>query len=451
MLYAGAGLSFTDMIFDIVMFREYRRLGQTAFANATIASVSAHIALQVFTVIAQNRKRGAAATATELLFVFTLTKPGVDAHRYVTGYKQKAGSYMNTHVELIYMRVLELFSECLPSALIQAIALVTGSPSRVAFLSLSSSVLTASFLAASVMIEKDADKKSRKKSPDFYGIIPLESLGKTIGVCLLIFFLCTFQLAAKVFACALCYAESSSILAAYLFIDTGSYFVYKMLRGDFQFWFPIDNAPLRIFTSIMCRIFAKTIMDFTGTPHLRHPSHLGGMYYSLIILTTPLICLYFGHRYIAYVEDNENIKATLPYIFSSSQVYWSIGVLVSLQISSFILLLLLIPRRLITTFLSFKTGKQHYTERFINAPDDATKMQIFAIHRSYWKSVAPEVEAFLNEGLVAWSSTKPTWFDAHIKSLIPDDLVKDPAMLLKIRGTNVKAIMERRRSSITGL
>ena len=109
---------------------------------------------------------------------------------------------------MIYIRTVELFAECIPSLLIQTFAFVDGSErTAVAKLSLASSILTAAYIATSISIEKDANASSRKRRPDFYEFLPLESVKRTITLTLLAFVMCTCQVISKAFAIALCNVE----------------------------------------------------------------------------------------------------------------------------------------------------------------------------------------------------------------------------------------------------
>lgn len=55
-------------------------------------------------------------------------------------------------------KAVELVPECISVFVIQAMAFVKGQHSNVAVLSLTSSIVTAAFISASISIEKDIDK-----------------------------------------------------------------------------------------------------------------------------------------------------------------------------------------------------------------------------------------------------------------------------------------------------
>jgi hypothetical protein len=336
----------------------------------------------------------------------------------------------------------ELFAECIPGAIIQAIAFVSGKQSTVALLSLASSILTAAFIAASISIEKDIDKDGRIRSPDFYGFVPLESRWRTVCVCLVVFVLCAAQVTAKVFAFALCTVYSQTVLAAYLVVDMFLMFSIKVARRDFTYWVPIDNNFLRNLASFLVRTMVKVITDYTGSPHFRHPFEMGGFYYSFTLISTPVVCFYFGSGYLAHVED-EDVQESLSYVFSSKQVYASIGALSVLQLIIFITLLVIIPSKYRSTFLSFKTGSQFSCESFQNKVGDSLKIDVFNQYKGHWEPIKSDVRVWLNERLPTWLSEAPEWFNDQVKSMIPDELVEDPSILTKIRSTEVEKIREK--------
>ncbi|GMH87346.1 hypothetical protein TrST_g11871 [Triparma strigata] len=162
-LFAGAGLSFSDLLCDLVMIREYTKSGHQQYANATIAAVAVSLALQLLVVMITNAKMNTRRKLVEVLYVLTFVKPGVDVYRVTRGQKAKAGSRSNPFNEMMYIRTIELFAECIPSVLIQTIAFVDGSErAAAANLSLASSILTAAYIATSISIEKDANASSRR-------------------------------------------------------------------------------------------------------------------------------------------------------------------------------------------------------------------------------------------------------------------------------------------------
>ena len=223
-----------------------------------------------------------------------------------------------------------------------------------------------------------------------------------------------------------------------------------MARRDFRYWPPIESQAVSGIVSLIVRLCTKIMVDFTGTMQFRHPFEYGGVYFTFILLTTPLLSLYFGSRYLTFIEDDE-VKATLDYVFSSDKIYGGLGCLAAVQLLSFALLMSIVPSKIRKTFFSTQTEKQFTCTNFKTAPNDFAKMDTFDVHPTLYAPIKEELKAWLNERLPVFLEEQPEWFNDQKKAAIPDDFVADPAMLLRIRGVNIEKIRERRRSSLGGL
>ncbi|GMI03725.1 hypothetical protein TrLO_g1593 [Triparma laevis f. longispina] len=369
---------------------------------------------QLVAVYVQNMKLRKRVILRELFFVVLYIKPGIDAYRVATKQPQIPGTKFTPHTEMVFVRGAELVTECIPGTIIKALAFISGEQSLIAAVSLISGILTSAFISASISIEKDISKAPRYETPDFYGIVPLESWWRTITTCLLILLMATVQLAAKAFAFAICNVESSSILAAYLVIDYSVALTFKLVRGDLTYWISIESISIKIAVALLLRIGMKAIMDFTGMLQARHPSEYGGGYFSLTLLTTPIVGMYFGSRYLNYVED-EQVRESLSHVFTSTQVYGLLGGLSALQIFSFCLLLRIIPAKFRTTFLGFQTAPQFYSKRFHAFTEDSKRVAVFTCQKEMYLPVLDDVKKWLNERLPEWIAEEPEWFDDRIK------------------------------------
>ena len=184
-----------DLIFDIAMVYEFSNSGHPKFAAATLATTCLSIFFQLILVVVQNAKRRKRVLLREALFVVTFVKPGVDVYRVVTKQKQATNTTFPPLSEMAYQKGTELVLECVPGTVIQSMGFVAGSHSNVAILSLTSSILTAAFIAASITIEKDVDKESRNYAPSFYGLVNLKSRRQAAAVCVLVLLMSACQLA----------------------------------------------------------------------------------------------------------------------------------------------------------------------------------------------------------------------------------------------------------------
>ncbi|GMH91470.1 hypothetical protein TL16_g12067 [Triparma laevis f. inornata] len=347
---------------EIDNYMENNKIG---YAKATIVTISLNLILQLFFVYVQYHNAGVVVMLKEALFVITFTKPGVDAYRVANGTKQRANTLVDPHNEMVLIRVLELLVECIPSTIIQAMALVSEHYSTLSALSLVSSLCTVAFISACISIEKDVSEKSRAESPNFYGLTPLESRSRTIGICICAFFISFFQLSAKAIACALCSVEGSTVLVVYIGAEVAIMFIYKIASGNFMYWWSLSSRRLRLLASVILRFAMKIIMDFTGMMFCRHPLEMGGAFYSLNIAFTPVVCLFLGSRYVAFTSDKERVeKADLQFVWKPSEVYGAIGLLIILQFFTFLLFVDLMMPSYKSTFMNFQSGSEFCIESF---------------------------------------------------------------------------------------
>jgi hypothetical protein len=100
-LYSGAGLSIMDMITDVSMSIRYLRTpGQEKYGRAVLLMVGLNLLFQFGYAWLQTRKGPKKAMAKEMLIVLSSLKPGVDAHRVASGYKQPAYATFTPEKEL---------------------------------------------------------------------------------------------------------------------------------------------------------------------------------------------------------------------------------------------------------------------------------------------------------------------------------------------------------------
>ncbi|GMH81141.1 hypothetical protein TL16_g08838 [Triparma laevis f. inornata] len=196
------------------------------------------------------------------------------------------------------------------------------------------SVFTASFVSTGASFDMDVDKHTRVETPDFYGYVP-DGTKKKVKVFVCMFLMSACQLSAKALASALCAVESGTIVAFYLVCDVLLFFAYKLQRRDFTYWFPIYGKT-RVLSSALIQIGAKMIVDFTASVHHRHSIELGGSYWAFTLLSTPLVCFYFGTRYLEYMDSKEGETRKLTMVLDATQVYGMVSRLLAVQVATFV-------------------------------------------------------------------------------------------------------------------
>jgi hypothetical protein len=122
------------------------------------------------------------------------------------------------------------------------------------------------------------------------------------------------------------------------------------------------------------------------------------------------------------------------------------------MVVSYVALLTSVKKEYLHTFLSTTTGSESQQEFFTNNEEDEERFEIFGSNRHKWDyKIGSDVKAWVNERLPVWLEEEPEWFNDQKRSIIPDDFVTDPAILVRLRTKNVKAIIEQRRRSSIGL
>jgi hypothetical protein len=149
-------------------------------------------------------------------------------------------------------------------------------------------------------------------------------------------------------------------------------------------------------------------------------------------------------------EDNQQLGGEESGLEKSTVVTIMMATCAGMVVS-YATLLVSVKREYLHTFISTKTGNESSREDFTKNEDDEQKIRIFEGNRHRWEhKIGAEVKAWINERLPLWLEEPPEWFDDHKRSIIPDDFVTDPEILVELRTYNVKMIIEQRRRSSLG-
>ncbi|GMH89181.1 hypothetical protein TrST_g12968 [Triparma strigata] len=442
----GAVLSISDTLSDIVLIYTYFPTSQSGFAIACVSCLLFNIAVQLLVVFVQYKNHSFRRRFTESLYVLTFIKPGIDAYRVINGSETEVGCDFSPKWELMLMRSIELFAESIPFTLILTYAFLTGNIKEepvAAIFSLIISVCSAAFISTGISFDCDTDKIGRASLPTFYGYIP-DDTTKKIKVFSCCFVISACQLTTKAFACCLCAVQSMSTLVMYLGIDMASFILYKLIRRDFTTDVPVYGV-LSVVISFLARYIHKTITDFTANVHMRHDLYAGGCYWALTVLSTPIVCLLFGARYLAYMESDAGKERELPFVLNAKQVYGIIGGLTVLEAIAFVLFFNAIIPKYIGTFYATGSGNDHCKRRFLNNEvKDQFRFEIFTYNRNKWRTIENDVAAWVTEKIPEWNEFQPEWWNTQKKSTIPDWVILDAEVLKTIRTAEV----HRRKRSI---
>jgi hypothetical protein len=111
-LFAGAGVSITDMVSDLSVIVIYFQIdAQRGYAWMLLGLVLLSLFLQMCTVVLQNRRATWGVLTKEVLIVLSCTKPGVDAARIAASNEMEAWHVMDPQIEQTVMKVIEMLAE----------------------------------------------------------------------------------------------------------------------------------------------------------------------------------------------------------------------------------------------------------------------------------------------------------------------------------------------------
>eukprot|EP00518_Triparma_eleuthera_P020772 CAMPEP_0197549932 /NCGR_PEP_ID=MMETSP1320-20131121/3695_1 /TAXON_ID=91990 /ORGANISM="Bolidomonas sp., Strain RCC2347" /LENGTH=479 /DNA_ID=CAMNT_0043110229 /DNA_START=103 /DNA_END=1542 /DNA_ORIENTATION=+ len=429
-LYFTAFLSMSDMVSDLVMVARYYRNNEISFALASLICLGLNLTIQsagVFLTKPLDKQ------LKEQAIVWTLIKPGVDAHRVATKAQTQEGDAISTRADMTVARVIEMVTESIPGTIIQAMAIVaTGDLSVTPVVSLTSSILTSAFISAQLSHEWDASQENQQLEPAFYGYLP--SSLKWRGFTLLqLFLIASLNLVIRALSFVILSQRSISMVMMVFGGELALYLVVKILRGDFQYWAPIYGPP-GVFISFMVRLLIKLCVDWTGCAQFRHQQEVGGLYWSFTLLLT---CM------IGIVAAPSHGDRTLNIIM---------GICCAVLLVTYALFLASIERKYVATFFDTRTASEYNASCFLNATSDEMKFETLKVNENLWRDIRNDVKDWLTSRLPIWLEEEPSWLTDYHRSLIPAWAVDDKALLSRIRNKNVETILEnRRRSSVANI
>ena len=151
------------------------------------------------------------------------------------------------------------------------------------------------------------------------------------------------------------------------------YFAFKILRGDWMYWLPIEGFLSGHLVTLLARIITKSLVDFTGCLQFRHPSELGGCAFAASMLWAqvfPFVALHIGGSRDSYLDSDT--AATAKIFFLGILVSWTLLV---------VAFCFTINQSFLSTFYDMKTGPESVCERFIESEIDENKFDAAFMNR----------------------------------------------------------------------
>jgi len=419
----GAVLSTVDAVTDIYVIRTYYQSEELyGQANAMLAMLLGNIIVQLITVYTQYRRKSWLVIGKEVLITMTFLRPAVDAYRVSTNHEDKEAS-MDPLTEMIGNKLCELACESIPGCVLQLYVWLSAPDiaGTYAFVSIGISCLTTGFTSAMIAFDCDVDVIRRKNQPKFYGYIPNDNSLR--GRCfILMTLMSSLHNLSRSLGCALLAFSGAEMALPFIGGEIGLYLVFKIIRQDFHYW--ISGAPL--VASLLMRIVAKVVVDFTGCLHFRHPYELGGLSFTISMIWAQ------AFPFVALQYFDGEMKDIMTGFLAVSFTAW-------LMLN--IIFFCTIDLSYLNTFFGRKTAPQYTCELYLTGQDDFQKFDaIFTNRIQYTKTIHEKVKEWVAANIDKWKRDQPDWFKIE---MIPDEFL--PKEVLEAEG----GAKRRRRSSVS--
>jgi len=191
------------------------------------------------------------------------------------------------------------------------------------------------------------------------------------------------------------------------------YLLQKVARGDFHYWMPL-NGVFGLVVSLLVRVSVKTLADFTGVIHFRHPIELGGLYWTVNVFMALLASV---ASVWVYYEKGSGLA------MEQSTAWTLVGLLGGLWTASFGVFLVLMKKEFRSTFFSTELGKVRVMNSFLKSKDDATKALVLDDNKLLWVSIRPQVKEWVLERWPVWQTEKPEFFSEQFIAAVPLDMI----------------------------
>jgi hypothetical protein len=258
-----------------------------------------------------------------------------------------------------------------------------------------------------------------------YGMIPDTGRGIAYFV---MFSLAALQVLARGVTVALLGVTSMRWLLYYLGGDMLLFLLYKVLRRDMIYFLPLPTS-VAVPGSLLLRVIAKTITDFTGCMLFRLSYEMGGAYFTFSMATSIASVPVISYSYSKYAKAGEDgaqkVGDTELWVFN-------IGMVVAwVAIFGFFMARIVVPR-FRKAFRSTQTGWQKSESIFLDNDEDSKRMYIFTDNVVLWSGIKEDVKAWTMSSWETWDREKPEWFTQKVIASIPDEFI--PPRFLAIMG-----------------
>ena len=264
----------------------------------------------------------------------------------------------------------------------------------------------------------------------------------------------TLLLIMRSFGAALLILVDARYFLFYVTADMALYLLLKVARSDFDYWLPIDGAA-GIGVALLMKFTQKTVCDYTAVVQLRAPGELGGVYYTVNMLTAlgatfASVLVYFRNEEVVLKRvAAERVDAgDDPQMAMEEGSAWSfVGWMSVSWMVCFGLFFFLMEAEYRKTFWSTQTGAQWTRAFFLEGETDNIRSLTLSHNKKQWTSISSDVEAWVKENWWRWRLEQPSWFTEAWISKVPMEWIpkEDKKMAEAKRNANKN---RGRRSSV---
>ena len=266
------------------------------------------------------------------------------------------------------------------------------------------------------------DPIKRKETPDFYGYIPDGGSRTVIFGCMMLN--SALLLLVRSLSAAMLMLVKKRYFVVYWAGDMALYLLLKVVRGDFHYWIPFDGAS-GLLLSLAGRVIVKTVTDFAGVIHFRHPGEVGGLDWTVGMFLALLASV--GSVWFYVERGGKDVSERVAWTLVG---YWGGG-----WVITFGLILGLMKKQYRRTFFDTKSGKLLLMDRF-KEEDEWVKAGVLKKNKKMWREIRGEVKIWVLGNWYRWVEEKPVWFTEAWVNKLPNDMIpadEDESKLRDIR------------------
>jgi hypothetical protein len=274
--------------------------------------------------------------------------------------------------------------------------------------------MSTGYTSATIAYDLDTNPRKRRFSPFFFGIVP--DKGRFVFMALLMA-TSALQFAGRALSYALLAALGDGLAWKFYLADMGLYLFVKAARDDLTYWVPFPSRGEQVALSLLQRVGAKTVIDFTGNIIFRHPFEMGGAVWTANMCVGQLAV--FGITYLFTAEERGGRAI-------SDEMIWKVVFCVfGALFLSFALLLWNATPGYLQTFWDTRTASRTNNDLFLLSDDAETKLQVFTDTAAYWEGIRDELKRYVLENYAAWDAEKPMFWKDALKQRIPEDMIPE--------------------------